>query len=340
MCLCKDVEKNTFVTLAVFILWFELYCLGLQYVIHNAYNRKRMKNLIAASYAPMNEDGSLNTGKIGDYSQFLVRNNIEGVFMNGSTGDFVSLSVAERKEITLAWSQNRSSGLYLIDHVGDTSLKVAKELAVFAEDKVDAIAALAPYYFKINCIDKLVEYCKEIAFSAPSLPFYYYHIPVLSGANLNMMEFLKVASKEIPNLAGIKFTNNNLIDYKHCKDFENGKYNILFGFDEIFISSLPLGAQGWVGSTYNHLAPLYQKIKKLFENGKMDEAAELQTKAVRFVEILNAKGGFNGVGKGFMKLLGIDCGPSRFPHNTLSDEEYVEIKNELNEIGLLSHLSK
>lgn len=310
----------------------------MHYVLHNK-PKMNVKNLITATYAPMNADGSLNTKIIKSYSEFLIKNKVEGVFMNGSTGDFVSLSIEERKEITLAWSKTKTSDLYLIDHVGSPSLKVAKELAAFASDKVDAIAVLAPYYFKLNTLDKLVTYCNEVAASAPNLPFYYYHIPALSGADLNMLDFLKVASKEIPNLAGIKFTNNNLIDYLHCKNFENEKYNILFGFDEIFISSLPLGAAGWVGSTYNHLAPLYYKIKELFEAGDMKQAAELQTKAIRFVEILDSKGGFNGVAKGFMKTLGVDCGPSRFPHSTLKDEAYIEIMHELDEIGILKFLS-
>ena len=300
----------------------------------------KIKNLVAAAYAPMHPDGSLNTTKIKDYSEFLIRNKVAGVFMNGSTGDFTSLSTAERKEITLAWSQTKSEDLYLIDHVGHTSLREAKELAKFAADKVDAISVLAPYYFKLNTIEKLVQYCKEIAACAPNLPFYYYHIPVLSGAHLNMDEFLEKAKNEIPNLAGIKFTNNNLIDYQQSKKVSNGKFNILFGFDELFINSLPMGATGWVGSTYNHLAPLYYEIKSLFEKGQMKDALNLQSKAIEFVEFLDSKGGFNGVGKGFMRLLGIDCGPSRFPHTTLSDEEYKGIKQELDNIGLSDMFSK
>lgn len=298
-----------------------------------------VNNLIAATYAPMKQDGSLNTHIIKAYSTFLIKNKVEGVFMNGSTGDFVSLSTQERKEITLAWSKTKTSDLYLIDHVGSPSLKVAKELANYASNKVNAIAVLAPYYFKLNSIEKLVTYCKEVAACAPNLPFYYYHIPALSGADLNMLDFLKIASKEIPTLQGIKFTNNNLIDYLHCKNYDNGKFNILFGFDEIFISSLPLGATGWVGSTYNHLAPVYYNIKELFKQGNMKDAAALQTKAIRFVEILNSYGGFNGAAKGYMKFLGIDCGPSRFPHTTPTDETYIEINKKLDKIGLLSMLS-
>ncbi len=300
----------------------------------------KIENLIAAVYTPMYPNGSINTSKIKQYSEFLIRNKVSGVFMNGSTGDFVSLSSEERKEITLAWSQNKSENLYLIDHVGHTSLREAKKLAKFAADKVDAISVLAPYYFKLNTIEKLIHYCKEVASCAPNLPFYYYHIPVLSGANLIMNKFLEKAENEIPNLAGIKFTNNNLIDYQHSKKACNSKYNILFGFDELFINSLPMGATGWVGSTYNHLAPLYYKIKRLFEEGQMSEAQNLQSKAIEFVEFLDSKGGYNGVAKGFMKILGVDCGPSRFPHITLSDDEFVSIKDELDNIGLSKMFSK
>jgi N-acetylneuraminate lyase len=299
----------------------------------------KIKNLVAAAYAPMNSDSSLNTSIIKKYSQFLIQNKITGVFMNGSTGDFTSLSISERKEITKAWAETKSDDLYLIDHVGHTSLKVSKELATYAADKVDAIAALAPYYFRLNSIDKLIEYCKEVAACAPNIPFYYYHIPVLSGADLNMQEFLEKAEDVIPNLAGIKFTNNNLIDYQHSKKYKNNKFNILFGYDELFINSLPLGATGWVGSTYNHLAPLYYTIKTLFEDGQMEAAADLQNKAIKFVEILNSKGGFNGVGKGFMRMLGLDFGPSRFPHTTLSDREFIKIKEELDTLGLEQYYS-
>lgn len=292
-----------------------------------------IENLIAATYAPMNETGALNTTRIEAYSRFLVRNKVSGVFMNGSTGDFTSLSIEERKQITLAWAKQKSTELYLIDHVGDPSLKVAKELAEYASDKVDAISALAPFYFKIKHIDKLIEYCKEISASAPNLPFYYYHIPVLSGADLDMKIFLEEGIKEIPNLAGIKFSSDNLVDYKYCKDF-NKNCTIFFGVDELFVKSLPLGGRAWVGSTYNHLAPLYLKIRSLFNEGNAAAAEDLQEKAVQFVKRLDSKGGFNGVAKGFMKILGVDCGPSRFPHTTLSDTEYSQIKKELDSIGL------
>ncbi|EAR02404.1 dihydrodipicolinate synthase family protein [Maribacter sp. HTCC2170] len=299
-----------------------------------------IKNLVAATYTPMHKDTSLNLDIIKTYGDFLKRNKVSGAFINGTTGDFASLTIQERKLIVEAWSANRADDFLLINHVGHTSLKVAMDLTSHSADKVDAIGALAPFYFKVNSVDKLVEYCKNIASCAPGLPFYYYHIPDLSGAQIKMIDFVKIASKQIPNFAGLKFTKNDLIDYKYCFDYDSNKYNILFGVDEMFIASLPLGTKGWVGSTYNHLAPLYYKVKEAFENDDYQMAADLQTKAMLFVDTLNNKGGYNGVAKGFMKTLGIDCGPSRFPHTTLKDGDYVEITKELDAIGLTPYFGK
>ncbi len=204
---------------------------------------------------------------------------------------------------------------------------------------MDGVSILCPFYFRPGSEKELVSYCKTIADEVPELPFYYYHIPDLSGADFSMLEFLILANDQIPNLKGIKFTKNNLIDYRYCQSFDGGSKNILFGVDEIFLTSLPLGAKGWVGSTYNHLAPLYYAIKRAFENNDMKTAATLQTKAMIFVDTLNKRGGFNGAGKSFMKILGIDCGPSRFPHKTFPMEELIEIKGILEELDIMSYTS-
>jgi N-acetylneuraminate lyase len=299
-----------------------------------------MKNLIAATYAPMHQDGSLNLDIIRPYGQFLKSRKVAGAFVNGSTGDFVSLSTNERKQLIEAWAKNKPKEFFLTNHVGHTNLKEAMELAVHSAEMVDAIGALAPYYFKPKNLESLLFYCSEIAKSAPNLPFYYYHIPVLTGANFQMIDFMEMAMNEIPNFAGIKYSQDNLSDFGKCISFNQGSHNILFGVDEMLVSSLPLGAKGWVGSTYNHLAPLYNEIIFLFQNGNLDKANELQEKAVFFVETLDKISGFNGAGKSFMRLFGLDMGPSRFPHNTMTNQQLNIAIQALDQKGILPYFGQ
>ncbi len=298
-----------------------------------------MKNLIAATYAPMHQDGSLNLDIIKGYGRFLKSRKVAGAFVNGSTGDFVSLNTTERKQIIEAWSKNKPEDFFLTNHVGHTNLKEAQELAVHSESLVDAICALPPFYFKPKTLECLMFYCSEIAKSAPSVPFYYYHIPVLTGVEFPMINFLEMAVNTIPNFAGIKFSQYDPTDLEKCIHFNQGSQNILFGVDEKLVSSLPLGATGWVGSTYNHLAPLYYEIISSFKNGTIQKANELQEKAVFFVETLDKIAGFNGAGKSFMRLFGLDMGPSRFPHNTMTEDELAAAMYALDAHGVSEYLN-
>ncbi|WP_392448165.1 dihydrodipicolinate synthase family protein [Capnocytophaga canis] len=298
-----------------------------------------MNSLIAATYAPMDSKGAVSTKIVPKYADFLKRNGVSGIFANGSTGDFASLSVEERKEIIEAWAEQKSPDFFITNHVGDINLNHAVDLAKHSADKVDAIATLAPFYFKPN-LEKLVTYCKTIAEAAPNIPFYYYHIPDLTGANFDMCQFMEKAKQEIPNFAGLKFTQNNMIHFTQAKLCNNQEFNVLFGVDEAFLASLPLGATGWVGSTYNHLAKLYLTIKELFEKGNYQDAADLQHKAIEFVNIVASYGGFNGGGKSFMRLLGVDCGVARYPHTTLTNAQLKEIESKLEKLGITSYLSK
>jgi N-acetylneuraminate lyase len=297
-----------------------------------------MKNLFAATYAPMKDDWSINPGMVGPYADFLKRNKLSGVFINGSTGDFVSLTTNERTELLEAWADHKSNGLYLINHVGSNSLKEAEILAASSVGRADAVAAIAPFYFKPSNIQQLIDYCKSIALKAKDLPFYYYHLPVLTGVNFPMLSFAEKAKEQIPNFAGIKFTENNLVEFQKT-NLGHPDLDIFFGVDEAFYSSLGLQAGGWVGSTYNHLSPLFYKIKEEFDKGNLQKAAQLQSFVAKFVETLSSYGSFNGSGKSFMKKLGIDCGPSRYPHPTLKDSEIKNAFETFENIGLSEYFS-
>jgi len=292
--------------------------------------------IFAATYTPLHEDNTLNLDVIDTYANHLVENKVSGIFINGSTGDFASLTIPERKELLEAWAVKKK-GLKLINHVGDISLKNAMDLAEHSKDKADAIAAIAPFYFKPSNLDQLIEYCSRIAACAPNLPFYFYHLPALTNVNFDMKEFLIKATEHIPNFQGIKFTQNDLVAFQEVNGSTTEK-DIFFGVDEAFLPGLAVGAKGAVGSTFNHLMPLYLEIISAFKEADFQKAQKLQSMAVKFVKTLDKYGGFNGGGKSFMRALGVDCGPSRFPHATLNDQQIQEIRVTFSEIGLKEYL--
>jgi len=296
---------------------------------------KRIEGLIAAAYPPLDKNGNLNLDAIKSYVEFLTKNKVDGVFLNGSTGDFASLSLNERKQIVAEWSRCKPPEFKMMVHVGDTNVNHSIELARHASElDVDAISSLAPYYTTPNSVSDLVLICQKIAEVNPHIPFYYYHIPQLTNSYLDMVQFLELAGKAIPNFRGIKYSQEDLMQFKCCLNFDNGKYDILFGVDEILVCSLALGAKGAVGSTYNHLTPLYHKMIEAFEKGETETAYDLQYKAMVFVKTLS-KFGFHAASKATLNMLGLDLGPVRLPQKNLSATEITSLEAELRQSKIL-----
>jgi N-acetylneuraminate lyase len=196
---------------------------------------------------------------------------------------------------------------------------------------------VAAFYFKPNGIQALVDALAEIASSAPELPFYYYHIPHLTGMNMDMVELLKIGEKRIPNLKGIKYTATTLWEYQLCLNYNQGKFDILSGLDEMLLPALSVGAKGAIGSTYTFAAPLYLEVIAAFQKGNMDEARSKMLYLVEMVKILLRFPPIPAQ-KAIMKRVGVDLGPCRLPLTTLSSEEEHALNQQLDALGFFERL--
>ena len=123
----------------------------------------RLTGLVAAPHTPMHADGSLNAKAIPAQSQLLLEAGVRGAFICGTTGESLSLTVAERMAIAENWKEAAAGKMPVVVHVGSNSLPDARALATHAAKcKVDAIAVMAPSFFKPN-VDDLIAYCAAIA---------------------------------------------------------------------------------------------------------------------------------------------------------------------------------
>ena len=287
-------------------------------------NIQKFEGLVAAPFTPMDEAGNLNLSIIPEYYNFLEKNGVTGVFINGTTGEGPSLTQKEKQLQAEAWSECLKSGgkMRIINLVGGTSYQECIENAIFSKETgLSAIAIVAPYYFKPADETQLAEFVARVGESVPDMPVYFYHIPLFTGVNMPMAGFLKKISVMLPNFAGIKYTPEDFGDLLSCLNFEDGKYDILWGRDECLLSALVSGCRGAVGSTYNFAAPLYLALIDSFNKGNLSEARKLQQLSVDIVSLFGKYGGI-ATGKAFMKYVGIDCGKFRSPVKNMTDEMY------------------
>lgn len=303
---------------------------------------EKIIGLIDAPFTPFYKNGDVNYEPIEAYAKMLVKNGLKGVFINGSSGEGYMLTTEERMQLAEAWMASRPEGFKVIVHVGSCCLRESAKLAAHAAQiGADAIGAMAPPFPKIGRIEELVKYCEAICAAAPELPFYYYHIPAFNGAFLPMLDLLKAVDGRIPNFAGIKYTFESLYEYNQCRLYKNGKYDMLHGQDETILPSLAQGgAQGGIGGTTNYNGCNLVGIIDAWKAGDLEKARELQNFSQEVINVIcNFRGNIVG-GKRIMKLIGLDLGPNRVPFRTITDEEEVELKKQLEAIHFFERCNK
>lgn len=303
---------------------------------------EKIIGLIDAPFTPFHENGDLNLEPIEKYADMLQNNGLQGVFINGSSGEGYMLTTEERMQLAERWIKVAPQGFKVIVHVGSCCLRESQKLAAHAQEiGAWGIGSMAPPFPKISRIEELVKYCEAIANSAPDLPFYYYHIPAFNGAFLPMLELLKAVDGRISNFAGIKYTFESLYEYNQCRLYKNGKYDMLHGQDETILPSLAQGgAQGGIGGTTNYNGRELVGIIEAWKKGDIETAREKQNFSQEVINVICRYRGNIVGGKRIMKLLGFDLGPNRVPFQNMTNEEEQQMKKELEAINFFSRCNR
>ena len=236
-----------------------------------------LAGLTVAALTPFDENGELRLQQVDRIVEHLIQNGASGLYVCGSTGSGVSLTDPERKAVAEAYVRSAGGRVPVVVQVGHNSLSAARELAAHAQGiGADAISANGPSYFKLDRVETLVDMMEYVTADAQDLPFYYYHIPVLTGLDFDMVEFLQRAAPRIRNLVGLKYTSPALDQYQRCLELDGGRFDVLWGVDEMMLGALAVGATGAVGSTYNVAAQVYLRMMAAFRRGDIEEARSWQ----------------------------------------------------------------
>lgn len=251
------------------------------------------------------------------------------------------MTAREKMAVAEAWADATKDDVSfkVMTLLGGTCLTECMELARHAETiGLYAVSFTAPFYFKPADVDMLAQACIAVAGSVPDMPFYYYHIPVLTGVDFPMIELLKRVDGKLPNFSGIKYTHEDLMDFLSCLHFKGGRYDMLWGRDENMLPALSVGAKAAVGSTFNYAAPLYHRLIEAFQKGDLERAQALQQQSIDMIRLLGKYGGI-ATGKAYMRRIGLDCGQFRLPVKNMSEAQWAAFLRDVDVLGFDSFSS-
>lgn len=292
-----------------------------------------MRGLVAAVVTPMDEKGDLNLGIVPRIVDHLEENGITGIYIAGSTGEGMSLTDEERRSVAEAYVMAAKGRMKSFVQVGHNSLKASAELAGHAESiGADAVSATPTGYFKVSSEEELVEGLLPIVEASPKTPFYYYHIPFLSGVNLDPMKLTDRAMDRLPTFCGIKYSDGGSFFNLPMLEKVGPGLEFMAGSDEAYLMAVAQGFKSAVGSTYNYAAPIYDNVRNALDAGDFERARLWQARAIEMITTMFETCGRASL-KSMMRMVGIDCGPVRRPIDPAGDEQVEALRKRLEEMG-------
>lgn len=244
---------------------------------------KKFSGIFPAVVTPFTGSSEIDFKAFEKLAGHLYNSNVQGLFVGGNMGEWYTQTLEERKRVAdLALKISKGVGKVIL-HAGSTRLEDAIELARYGEKiGVDAIASLPPYHARLTEAD-VVSYYRQLA-QATQLPFFIYHHPGLTGYQMNSITLEMMES--LPNMAGIKYTDYDLLNYANLIEFKNRGLCIMNGHDQVLFPGLSMGASGGIGSFYNVIPKAFTRLYGYTREGNMDAARQLQQQINQFIQVV------------------------------------------------------
>lgn len=281
-----------------------------------------MEGLFTALLVSYDKEGNINEKGLRE----IIRHNInhskvDGLYVNGSTGENFMISTEEKKEVFRIVKDEVQDQVKLIAQVGSVNLKEAIELAKYATDLgYDALSAVTPFYYKFD-FEEIKHYYNAIIDSVDN-EMIIYSIPFLTGVNISIDQFSELFENE--KIIGVKFTAGDFYLLERMRKTFPDKL-LYAGFDEMLLSATVLGVDGAIGSTFNVNGQRARQIFELAKQGEIEQARKVQHETNDFItELLN--NGLYQTLKEILKEQGVDAGYCRQPMKELPEEKLETAK--------------
>jgi len=257
---------------------------------------------------------------------------VDGIVPCGTTGEFVYLSMDERKKLFEIAVDEVDGKVPVIAGTGACSTRQAVELTGFAHD-IGASAALVvgPYY--VTPSDKgFYQHYRTIADSCP-IPILMYNIPQVTGSFIPRRVIEDLSG--IPNIVGLKDSSGDLTYTLEILDRVRDRINVMIGHDEVVLPALAAGCSGMILASAQVFPDIWQRVYKAVRENDLGTARVLQMKVQKLARMYCRLGGSVPV-KASLRMMGIPAGRARRPlmeGGSILHEDLAEIRVELEKLG-------
>lgn len=296
--------------------------------------KAKFTGILPAIMTPFTRGGAkVDYEKACAFASVLADRGASGLFVCGSTGEGLLLTLDERKQLAEEIVGAVAKRIKVVVQTGCLDTASTIELSRHARDAgAHAIAVYTPAFYKYD--DRaLFSHFQSIAKSAPEIPMFLYNIPKYTGNALSPALIQELAEK-VDSIIGTKDSSGDMVHLSRVLAMAPKGFNTLNGADELNYQAYLSGVEGSVSITANIVPELFQKILSGVKSGKLDAALKAQRRLAQVMAALGY-GQTLSAYKEAIRLQGYDVGYVRPPQRELNAAEKRAIAKNMSGLGLI-----
>lgn len=289
--------------------------------------------LLTAMVTPFNADGSVNYKNAADLADWLIAHGSDGLVVCGSTGEAATMTLEERLELFHVVLDRVNKRVPVVVGAGSNCTADTVKMVKLAEEAgVDGVLIVGPYYNKPTQ-EGFYQHFAAVA-KETRLPIMVYNVPGRTGSNIAPATVARLAA-DFENIVAIKEAAGNVGQVNELFTVLPEDFTIYSGDDIEILPFMSVGATGLISVLSNCGGEMLQEIMQAYEDGRVKEAARLNTKMVPLAKAMFMETNPIPVKAATTMVTGIDCGDPRLPLTPLGAGHKEQLAAMLKEYGLM-----
>jgi 4-hydroxy-tetrahydrodipicolinate synthase len=241
--------------------------------------------------------------------EFQIGAGISGLLVIGGSGEFVSLTPAEREHVVeVAIDQTANRVPILVGALAPGTREVQQTVRHAAKAGADAVLVLPTYYIKTSA-DGVCEHFGRVADTA-SIPIVAYNNTGRTGITLDVGILERLA--RIPSIVALKECERDLAVVSAKIRAVGERIAILSGDDDLGFPTFLLGSPGGIFMSANLIPAFHRQLFEASVNGRIASARRAHFALLPLIEALYTAN-HPGPLKDAMAFVGHPVGPARAP---------------------------
>lgn len=284
---------------------------------------KKMFGVCVAMTTSFDKNGNVDFEEMNRHAEMLIRNGVHGLYPNGTTGECMHLTIAERKRLAEEMVKTAAGRVVVFSQVGAPTLEETIELAKHAEAcGCDGIGVVTPFYHGVTDREMEEFYVDVASAVSENFPVYIYNIPACSGNDIKP-EVAKRVMERCKNVIGIKYSSP---DVRRTMDYlKIGDVSFMHGVDRLGTTWYAMGCDGVISGGADAFPEPYVACYEEWKKGNTEESLRMMDACYELNVLMN---GFRGI-KQAITYRGLKGGAHRKPILDLPEAEVAAINKKL-----------